>query len=280
MTRFFPVPVDLYNNDFDQSTTGTYIEIPFAIDPSNFDNIDPLFVEGGNYYLTASSACINLGDNDAPSLPGTDKDGNPRIIDDIVDMGTYENNPSAPTACAGPDQTVDSGSTVTLDGSKSSDPEAEPLSYLWTQIAGTIVALSNSTAVQPTFTAPGISLDEGLIFQLAVTNSSSLKNTDWITVNVEWDGLIYIAPGGLCDGNTPCYSKIQDGIDWDGSVFTIKAEQGIYDEDIVLDELKEITIQGGWDSTFTSPSGETKTNSMTISNGTVVFDEGCLSIGE
>ena len=51
-------------------------------------------------------------------------------------------------------------------------------------------------------------------------------------------------------------------------------------EDIVFDELKEIIFQGGWDSIFTSPSGETKTNSMTISDGTVVFDEGCLAIGE
>ena len=92
--------------------------------------------------------------------------------------------------------------------------------------------------------------------------------------------IVYIAPDGLCDAHTPCYSKIQDGIDWEGIAFTIKAEQGTYGEDIVFDELKEIIFKGGWDSTFTSPSGETKTNSMTITDGTVVFDEGCLAIGE
>jgi len=91
---------------------------------------------------------------------------------------------------------------------------------------------------------------------------------------------VYIVPDGLCNENVPCYSKIQDGINWDDSVFTIKAEQGTYGEDILFDELKEIIFQGGWDSTFTSPSGETKTNSMTISNGTVIFDEGCLITGE
>jgi len=91
---------------------------------------------------------------------------------------------------------------------------------------------------------------------------------------------VYIAPGGLCDGNAPCYSKIQDGIDLDVSVFTIKTEQGIYGEDIVFDELKEIIFKGGWDSTYTSPSGETKTNSMSITDGTVIFNEGCLTIGE
>jgi hypothetical protein len=91
---------------------------------------------------------------------------------------------------------------------------------------------------------------------------------------------VYIAPDGLCNGNTPCYSKIQAGIDWDDFVFTIKAEQGTYGEDIVFNELKEIIFQGGWDSTFTNPLGETKTNSMTINDGTVIFGECCLAIGE
>jgi len=90
---------------------------------------------------------------------------------------------------------------------------------------------------------------------------------------------VYIAPDGLCDGNSPCYPKIQDGIDWDGIVFTIKAEQGIYDENIIFDEPKQISLQGGWDSTFTSQSGTTNIDSMTISDGALVLDEGCLTIG-
>jgi predicted outer membrane repeat protein len=86
---FFP-EINLFNNDFDQSASGTYMTIPLTIDPSNLDNEDPLFVGGGNYHLTASSPCINTGDNDAPDLPSTDKDGNPRIMGGIVDMGAYE----------------------------------------------------------------------------------------------------------------------------------------------------------------------------------------------
>ena len=64
--------------------------IPFTIDPSNLDNEDPLFVGSGDYHLTAPSPCINTGDNNAPDLPTTDKDGNPRIIGGTVDMGAYE----------------------------------------------------------------------------------------------------------------------------------------------------------------------------------------------
>ena len=182
---FLPVPVNLFNNDFDQSATGTYIEIPFTIDPSNLDNQDPLFVSSDNCHLTPSSPCTNAGNNYAPGKPAKDKDGNPRISGGTVDMGAYEYNPSAPIADAGADQIVVGGENVLLDGSNSSDPEGEPLTYLWTQTAGVIVTLSDVATVQPTFTAPDVGLDgDSLTFQLTVADTSNLRNTDSVIVNV------------------------------------------------------------------------------------------------
>jgi parallel beta-helix repeat protein len=89
---YIPSPVNLYNNDFDQSVSGTYIEIPFTIDPSNLNNQDPLFVDpdNGDYHLQAGSPCIDKGINAAPSLPLTDLEGKPRIMNRVVDMGAYE----------------------------------------------------------------------------------------------------------------------------------------------------------------------------------------------
>jgi len=59
-----------------------------------FGNIDinPLFVDAANddYRLTESSPCKDAGTNSAPELSSTDKDGNPRIMDNTVDMGAYE----------------------------------------------------------------------------------------------------------------------------------------------------------------------------------------------
>jgi hypothetical protein len=62
----------------------------------------------------------------------------------------------APVANAGVAQNVAAGSTVTLDGSVSSDANSDPLTYAWTltsKPAGSTAALSSATAAKPTFTA-------------------------------------------------------------------------------------------------------------------------------
>jgi hypothetical protein len=91
-----------------------------------------------------------------------------------------------PTADAGPDQTVLEKSTVTLDGSNSSDPDDDIESYRWKQTAGPSVSLSNPTDEQPTFTSPSVeaSKSKSLKFELTVTDYGGLKDTDTIVVNV------------------------------------------------------------------------------------------------
>jgi len=53
---------------------------------------DPVFVNPtvDDYHLQAGSACIDAGYNNAPELPSTDKNGDPRIMGAAVDMGAYE----------------------------------------------------------------------------------------------------------------------------------------------------------------------------------------------
>jgi hypothetical protein len=95
----------------------------------------------------------------------------------------FVNDP--PVADAGPDQNVDEETTVTLDGSNSSDPDDGIESYRWKQIAGPSVSLSDPEAVQPTFLAPNVSEDgTSLTFELTVTDTGGLKATDTTTVNV------------------------------------------------------------------------------------------------
>src|ERR1035437_7130418 len=76
-----------------------------------------------------------------------------------------------PVANAGPDQSVNSGQSVTLDGTAST-PAGAALSYAWTQTAGTTVSLSSASAPKPTFTAPSVTASAILAFELRVVDSN------------------------------------------------------------------------------------------------------------
>ncbi|MEJ2236479.1 MAG: PKD domain-containing protein, partial [Syntrophobacterales bacterium] len=102
----------------------------------------------------------------------------------IVNL-TGENDP--PTADAGPDQNVDEGTTVILSGSNSFDPDDGIESYLWKQILGPPVSLSDPEAVQPTFFAPEVGPDGfSYTFELTVTDFGGLQASDTAIVNVIW----------------------------------------------------------------------------------------------
>ena len=77
----------------------------------------------------------------------------------------------APSAVVGPDQTVDEGVAVSLDGTASSDPENEALSYLWRAPAG--VTLDDVSTATPRFSAPEVLLLNAreLEFRLTVTDA-------------------------------------------------------------------------------------------------------------
>lgn len=80
----------------------------------------------------------------------------------------------APTAEAGANQDVSGGATVTLDGTNSSDPEGDTLSYSWTQVSGPAVTLSDPDIAQPTFVAPAATgADQLLEFQLEVRDRTA-----------------------------------------------------------------------------------------------------------
>jgi hypothetical protein len=102
-----------------------------------------------------------------------------------------------PSADAGPDLSANEGTVVTLNGSNSSDPDGFALSYEWTQISGTSVALANPYAAQPTFLAPAVgSAGESLSFQLTVTDSGGLQARDSCIVNVVWVNQPPVAEAG------------------------------------------------------------------------------------
>jgi hypothetical protein len=93
-----------------------------------------------------------------------------------------------PVANAGPDQSVPSGSLVTLDGSASTNSTTGALTYLWSQVSGPPVVLNTTpTSALATFTAPVVQPGAAakLVFQLIVRNAGGQVSTaDTITVSV------------------------------------------------------------------------------------------------
>ena len=79
-------------------------------------------------------------------------------------------------------QTVPGGSTVQLDGSGSSDVNGDPLTYQWTQTAGTPVTLSSTTASRPTFTAPAG--PSTMTFRLVVNDGQVSSTPSTVTITV------------------------------------------------------------------------------------------------
>jgi hypothetical protein len=88
-----------------------------------------------------------------------------------------------PLADAGPDQTVDEGTDVILDGSASSDPNGDPLGYQWEQIGGPTVTLSEPATAEPTFTAPLTgAAGETLAFALTVSDGFAVSTDEVLVV--------------------------------------------------------------------------------------------------
>ncbi len=90
---------------------------------------------------------------------------------------------SVPVANAGADQTQLLGNTVTLDGSASTDADGDMLTYSWSFLlvpTGSAAALSDSTAVRPTFV---MDLFGDYVVQLIVNDDKADSVPDTVTIS-------------------------------------------------------------------------------------------------
>jgi uncharacterized repeat protein (TIGR01451 family) len=137
-----------------------------------------------------SSAVLDNTETPTPSFtadaPGTYvvsltvSDGWLTSTPDTVTISTIN---TVPTADAGGDQSVVAGSVVTLDGSASSDPDGDVLTYSWaftSKPQGSAAILTNPNSQNPSFTAdlPGI-----YVLTLVVSDGISDSAPDSVTVS-------------------------------------------------------------------------------------------------
>lgn len=120
------------------------------------------------------------------SLTVTDRAGQSDTDSAQVTVNPAPTTNQPPVAMAGPNQTVNTGDTVILDGSDSHDPEGQALSYQWTVLSGG--ELSLDATMNPQFTAPSGG-ESGLVLeiQLTVTDTLGLSDTDTVTITVRPD---------------------------------------------------------------------------------------------
>jgi hypothetical protein len=103
-----------------------------------------------------------------------------------------------PVASAGEDQVVLEGETVTLDASGSSDSDDGISTFSWVQLSGPEMTLSDSTAMQPSFTAPDVdTAGASMVFEVTVTDFGGLYATDEVIVNVSWVNTPPVADAGV-----------------------------------------------------------------------------------
>jgi hypothetical protein len=108
-------------------------------------------------------------------------------------IGTFN---SAPVADAGPDQVIIAiGTTVGLDGTNSSDPEGDGITYLWTitqKPAGSLAELSDPCSPTPAFVAD-VHADYVIIL-VATDEFGAASDPDSVTVS--FDNIQPVADAG------------------------------------------------------------------------------------
>lgn len=108
---------------------------------------------------------------------------------------TIESLNTAPTANAGIDQAIQGLSEVYLDGSLSSDPEGDDLTYNWTQVSGSLITLTNPDSASPSFIAPN--QDETITFTLIVNDGELDSTSDNMSIIIEKINTPPIAHAGV-----------------------------------------------------------------------------------
>ena len=132
----------------------------------------------------------------------------------------------APSANAGPDQSVNEKTEVSLIGA-GTDADGHITDYAWQQIDGTPVVLSGTNTATTQFTAPETTTTVTLNFRLTVTDNAGATASDTVQVRVEPLNEAPQAHAGddLSVAETTLVSLSGSGMDNDGHVVSYLWQQ-------------------------------------------------------
>lgn len=184
----------------------------------------------------------------------TDNDGG---ADSSTVSITVSNVPEnvLPVADAGADQAVNEQTTVTLDGTASSDADGSLATFSWEETSDSGVALSGADTAAPSFTAPMTTSVLTLTFRLTVTDDTGAMASDTVDVVVNPVNLAPTADAGSDQQVGALLDATLDGSasgDADGSIVAFAWES--------LDGDLSITNADQAQATVTLPDVESPTD--------------------
>ena len=149
---------------------------------------------------SAASAAVIITLNTANANAAPTANAGP---DQIIGSGSAvrgSQDDSTPGAADAPDQTVTEMSRITLDGTGSSDPDGTIDSYKWTLVSGThfeLKGFAENDASTTFFTPPTSSAGATLVFSLVVTDDDGAESTpDEVVIRVTSHNVQPIANAG------------------------------------------------------------------------------------
>ena len=176
----------------DDTATTPYL-VPVTLDPAANDTD----VEGGALTVTATDGAhgsVTVAGTNVTYTPDDGFSGTDTFSYTVCDTGgacdtgtvtvTVGAAPTvnrAPVADAGADRAVPSGTPVTLDGTGSTDPDLDLLTYEWVQTGGPAVTLTGANTATPS--VAGVTGPATLTFELTVSDGL-LTDTDTVTVTI------------------------------------------------------------------------------------------------
>ena len=248
----------------------------------------------GNQYLVSVSAAQdgtynldivpNNGITDMASNPlgGTDPTGEdqPYTVRTSAIQNATTNTP--PSINAGPDQTVQEGSTVTLNGT-TSDQDGDQLAYSWSHDSALDISLANAgpagerhttvtftlTTVSPirspAFTAPQVSANTTVTFTLTVSDGTNDGVTDQVEITVTNNDPPTVNAGAdqaVDEGDTVTLTGTATDDDDDPLTY-----RWTHDSSLAITMANDTSLS----TTFTAPAATadtTVTFTLTVSDGT------------
>ena len=151
-----------------------YLEGSYKVIGNDGNHFNQSIVDGGNSVVPDSIAeAIYLASDHYP------------VVAKVV---FTSKSSTSPVAHAGGDMMAAIGDTITLDGSKSYDPNGSIISYNWNQSSGPAVIIQDSTATRASFIIPKVNRTSNFIFQLKVIDNDGETSTDHVKITVEIKG--------------------------------------------------------------------------------------------